>query len=102
MSRNVIVGIAAALGLYYLFSSDKGEWYFLNDKNEWIRFSVPINENIIETAYQSGEETIVYSYPLNSDTRYKVHFNKKLEPGSNHSVWNEDLQTGELSKLKRL
>lgn len=102
MSRNVIVGIAAAFGLYYLLSSDKGEWYFLNDKNEWIRFSVPINENIIETAYQSGEKTIVYSYPLNSDIRYKVYFNKKLEQGSDHSVWNEDLQTGELSKLKRL
>ena len=56
----------------------------LNDKNEWIRFSVPINENILKLLINPVKK-LSYSYPLNSDTRYKVHFNKKLEPGSNHS-----------------
>jgi hypothetical protein len=102
MSRNLILGLGAALGLLYLLSSNKGEWYYLNDDNQWIRFSVPMNENIIEASYQSGDETVIYNYPVNSNTRYKVFFNAKLRENDNHSMWNLDMQTGALSKLKRL
>lgn len=102
MSRNLVLGIGAALGIYYLFTSNKGHWYYLNDKNDWIRFSVPMNEKIIEAAYESQDDTVIYSYPINSDIKYKVYFNKKMKQDDNHTIWNQDMQTGALSKLKRL
>ena len=102
MSRNLFVGLIAAFALFSFISSEKGHWYYLNDRNEWIRFSVPINENIIETAYQSGEDNVIYKYPLDSNIKYQVFFNKHMEQGSSHKVWNIDLQTGAKSKLKRL
>jgi len=61
-----------------------------------------MNENIIEAAYESGDETVIYSYPINSNTKYKVFFNAKLKENDSHSMWNLDMQTGALSKLKRL
>ena len=102
MSRNLIFGIAATVGLLYLFTSNKGHWYYLNDNSEWIRFSVPMNEKIIETAYESQDESVIYSYPINSKTKYKVFFNVKLKEDDNHSMWNLDMQTGSLTKLKRV
>ena len=102
MSRNLILGTAVALGLFYLFTSNKGHWYYLNDNSEWIRFSVPMNEKIIEAAYESQDESVIYSYPINSKTKYKVFFNVKLKEDDNHSMWNLDMQTGYLTKLKRV
>ena len=48
MSRNLILGIAAVFGILYLFTTNKGHWYYLNDNGEWVRFSVPMNEKIID------------------------------------------------------
>lgn len=47
-----------------MFTSNKGHWYYLNDNNEWIRFSVPMNEKIIEAAYESQDDTVIYTYPI--------------------------------------
>jgi len=102
MSRNLILGIGAVFGILYLFTTNKGHWYYLNDNGEWVRFSVPMNEKIIEAAYESQDETVIYSYPINSKTKYKVFFNAKLKEDDTHSMWNLDMQTGALTKLKRV
>ena len=66
MSKNLVLAIGVVLGIYYLFTSNKGHWYYLNDNNEWIRFSVPMNEKIIEAAYESQDDTVIYSFSCSS------------------------------------
>ena len=61
-----------------------------------------MNEKIIEAAYNSQDDTVIYAYPINSNTKYKVYFNKKMKHDDSHTMWNQDMQTGALSKLKRL
>ena len=61
-----------------------------------------MNEKIIEAAYESQDDTVIYTYPNKLYTKYKVYFNKKLQDGDSHTMWNQDMQTGALSKLKRL
>ena len=98
MATYIIIGTGLlAYGLYNKMSQPK-KWYYLNDKDKWIHFSVPENEKILEDAFVAGKSQVTYAYPLGSDIKFTAYFKSIRE---DWLYWNEDKQTGKYTKLKR-